>query len=263
MSSKDSTAPTRNGASVPATAWDRRPPAQSPVSRRVVAGFPPRAKLAERVAAEIETRIIRSRWPTGHVIGSEAELLESYGVSRAILREAIRILEHQSIAAMRKGPGGGLVVGEPSAAVVSRAIAVYFRHQQVSPAQLLDVRIAIETAMLQLVHARMSPALAAELRRHIETGEPGHNAHHSLHHFHLLLAKMSGNPGIELFVQCLVMLVDVQSSEAFPSPNQSAQKLHSGHEQVAEFLINGDLDGAIQAMARHIRSLEQNMVFTQ
>src|SRR5260221_7166307 len=140
----------------PAT-WDREAP-------RAGGGYPPRTKLAERVAAEIETRIIRNHWPTGHVIGSEIELLETYRVSRALLREAIRILEHQSIAAMRKGPGGGLVVGEPSAAVVSRAIAVYFRHQRVDPAQLLEVRAAIESTVLQLVHAKMSPPLAEELR---------------------------------------------------------------------------------------------------
>ena len=234
--------------------WDREAP-------RAAAGFPPRTKLAERVAAEIETRIIRHHWPTGHVIGSEVELLETYGVSRAILREAIRILEHQSIAAMRKGPGGGLVVGEPSAAVVSRAIAVYFRHQRVDPAQLLEVRAAIESIVLQLVHAKMSPALAAELRRHLDADE-GPTAHHSLHHFHLMLAAMTGNPGIELFVQCLVMLTDVQTSEAIHRSSTSAAQLHASHVRIAESLIGGDLNSATRAMSEHIHALEANMTAT-
>jgi DNA-binding FadR family transcriptional regulator len=237
----------------PAT-WDREAP-------RAGGGYPPRTKLAERVAAEIETRIIRNHWPTGHVIGSEIELLETYRVSRAILREAIRILEHQSIAAMRKGPGGGLVVGEPSAAVVSRAIAVYFRHQRVDPAQLLEVRAAIESTVLQLVHAKMSPSLAAELRRHLNADE-GPTAHHSLHHFHLMLAAMTGNPGIELFVQCLVMLTDVQTAEATHQTTNRADQLHNAHVRIAEELIGGDLKGAIRAMSEHIHSLESNMTAT-
>lgn len=232
--------------------WDRE-------VARTAAAFPRHTKLAERVAADIETRIIRNRWPTGHVIGSEAELLESYGVSRAILREAIRILEHQSIAAMRKGPGGGLVVGEPSAAVVSRAIAVYFRHQRVDPAQLVEVRAAIEATALRLVHAKMSPALAQQLRHHLHADE-GPTAHHSLHHFHLMLAKMTGNPGIELFVQCLVMLTDIQSEEALPVHNDnSPASLHSAHVEVAEALIRGDVESAIRAMSEHIHALEKNM----
>ena len=231
--------------------WDRE---ASPAA----ASYPPRTKLAERVAADIETRIIRHNWPTGHVIGSEAELLDTYGVSRAILREAIRILEHQSIAAMRKGPGGGLVVGEPSAAVVSRAIAVYFRHQRVDPAQLVEVRAAIEASVLRLVHAKMSPALAQQLRHHLAADE-GPTAHHSLHHFHLMLAAMTGNPGIELFVQCLVILTDIQSEEAAPQHDNTAENLHDAHVAVAEALIGGDLDRAIRAMSDHIHALEKHM----
>jgi DNA-binding FadR family transcriptional regulator len=238
----------------PPATWDRGAPRAAP-------GFPARTKLAERVAAEIETRIIRNRWPTGHVIGSEVDLLEAYGVSRAILREAIRILEHQSIAAMRKGPGGGLVVGEPSAAVVSRAIAVYFRHQGVDPAQLLEVRAAIESTVLQLVHAKMTPAMIAQLRRHLDADE-GPTAHHSLHHFHLMLAAMTGNPGIELFVQCLVMLTDVQTAEATHQTSNSAAKLHSAHVRIADALIAGDLNRAMRAMSAHIHALEENMTPT-
>jgi DNA-binding FadR family transcriptional regulator len=164
---------------------------------------------------------------------------------------------------MRKGPGGGLVVEEPSAAVVSRAIAVYLRHQRIDPSQLLDVRIAIESAMLQLVHARMSQGLAAELRRHLEVDERQvQTVHHSLHHFHLMLAKMTGNPGIELFVQCLVILTDVQSSEAVHPAHGGAESLHAAHVQVAEALIRGDLDEAIRAMSEHVRSLEESMART-
>jgi DNA-binding FadR family transcriptional regulator len=259
MSPKSST--NKSGAGVGSqAARDGEAPETAAESPRLAAGFAPRTKLAERVAAEIETRIIRKQWPTGHVIGSEAELLETYGVSRAVLREAIRILEHQSIAAMRKGPGGGLVVEEPSATVVSRAIAVYFRHHRVDPSQLLDVRIAIESTMLRLVHAQMSQGLAAKLRRHLKVEEREvRTAHHSLHHFHLMLAKVTRNRGIELFVQCLVMLTDVQSSEAVLPAHKDAEKLHAAHVQVAEALIRGDLDESIRAMSEHVRSLEKYM----
>jgi len=236
------------GAAAPAR-WDRQ-------AARPASGFMPRAKLAERVAADIETQIIRNRWPTGHVIGSEAQLLESYGVSRAILREAIRILEHQSIAAMRKGPGGGLVVSEPSAAVVSRAIAVYFRHRRVDPAQLVEVRAALEASVLRLVHAKMTPELARQLRHHLDVDE-GPTSHHGMHHFHLMLAAMTGNPGIELFAQCLVMLTDINVTEA--APREGDARLHGAHVEVADALIRGDLERAIAAMTEHIHALEKFM----
>ena len=68
-------------------------------------------KLGEQLAERVEEEIIASGWPVGKVLGSEAELIERYGVSRAVFREAMRIVDHHGVAEMRRGPGGGLVVG--------------------------------------------------------------------------------------------------------------------------------------------------------
>ena len=64
-------------------------------------------KLATVVARSIENQVVALGWPVGEVLGSEAELLERFGVSRAVLREAVRIVEHTGAARMRRGPGGG------------------------------------------------------------------------------------------------------------------------------------------------------------
>jgi len=47
-------------------------------------------KLAAQTARRIEDDIIAAHWPVGQVLGSEAQLMERYDVSRAVLREAIR-----------------------------------------------------------------------------------------------------------------------------------------------------------------------------
>ena len=65
-----------------------------------------RRVVADRILGDIA----EEGWPEGEVVGSEAELLERYGVSRAVFREAVRLLEHLQVARMRRGPGGGLVV---------------------------------------------------------------------------------------------------------------------------------------------------------
>src|SRR6202008_2145866 len=72
------------------------------------------AKRAAKVADLIVEDVMASGWPVGEVLGSEAELLERYQVSRAVFREAVRLVEHQQVATMRRGPGGGLVVIEPT-----------------------------------------------------------------------------------------------------------------------------------------------------
>ncbi len=51
----------------------------------------------------------------GQSLGSEHELTNRYGVSRAVLREAVRVLESHGVAEMRLGRGGGLRVSAPRA----------------------------------------------------------------------------------------------------------------------------------------------------
>ena len=70
-------------------------------------------KLGEVLAERIEDEIIERGWPVGQVLGSEADLIEKYDVSRAVFREAMRIVDHHGVAEMRRGPGGGLVVAAP------------------------------------------------------------------------------------------------------------------------------------------------------
>ena len=58
----------------------------------------PRGKLAEMLAATVGDDIAAGGWRVGSVFGTETALLERYRVSRAVFREAVRLLEYHSIA---------------------------------------------------------------------------------------------------------------------------------------------------------------------
>src|ERR1700724_1090383 len=67
-------------------------------------------KKAEIVADQIEQTIVGQRWEPGELFGSEVELIARYGVSRAVFREAVRLLEHHGLAEMRRGLHDGLFI---------------------------------------------------------------------------------------------------------------------------------------------------------
>src|SRR6478609_5776210 len=102
------------------------------------------SKLAAQVARDIQADVVNRGWPIGEVIGSEAELLDRHGVSRAILREAVRLLELTDVARMRRGPGGGLVVNAPAASSVALAVATHFEFARVSVAEVYEARQSLE-----------------------------------------------------------------------------------------------------------------------
>src|SRR5262245_23478861 len=93
-------------------------------------------KMGEVLAERIENEIVASGWKVGQVIGSEAELCERYQVSRAVFREAIRLVTHHGVAEMRRGPGGGLVVVEPSIDAAVRAVLLNLEYRSISPSQM-------------------------------------------------------------------------------------------------------------------------------
>jgi DNA-binding FadR family transcriptional regulator len=224
-------------------------------------------KLAETIAEKIELRIIDQGWPVGDVIGSESELLADYGVSRAVLREAIRLLEHHRVAEMRRGPGGGLVVTDPDPAAVTRAAAVYLRYRNVDAEQLFHARIALELAAVRSAAQRIDEAGIAKLRAVLEheTTFVDGVADATVHDFHIVVAELSGNPALHLFVDVLTKLsaagfmgaaalFDKTAARRRSTPTELGE-VHAVHQAIAEAIIAGDVALAQHRTQRHLDAM--------
>src|SRR4051812_15785186 len=85
-----------------------------------------RLKTSESVARDIARDIIEARLTTGDALPPETAMLQQYGVSRESLREALRLLEVQGLISIRRGPGGGPVVGTVDPANIGRVLTLFF-----------------------------------------------------------------------------------------------------------------------------------------
>jgi DNA-binding FadR family transcriptional regulator len=54
-------------------------------------------KRASKIARHIEAEIVRRGWPIGESLGSEHALQQRFCVSRSVLREAVRLVEHPMV----------------------------------------------------------------------------------------------------------------------------------------------------------------------
>ena len=61
------------------------------------------ARLHEEVGRQIARRIVLGDFPVGSYLPSEAELIARFGVSRMVIREALRSLEECGMIAVRHG----------------------------------------------------------------------------------------------------------------------------------------------------------------
>src|SRR6202050_4529384 len=128
----------------------------------------PKAKRASKVADQIIKDVIAAGWPVGQILGSEAEFLARYQVSRAVFREAVRLVEHQQVARTRRGPGGGLVITEPTVGAVIDAVVLYLHRVDARLDEIFEARIILEELACQLASERTDENDLAELRRFVE-----------------------------------------------------------------------------------------------
>ncbi len=214
-------------------------------------------KLAEQTAAKIELAIAARGWPLGAVIGSESDLLAEYGVSRAVLREAVRLLEHDNVARMRRGPGGGLVVAVPDTLAVTRASDRFLRYRNATPQQLADVRIAVELAAVRSAAENIDEAGIGLLRAVLdEEAAAGRQPDIASHQFHIVVGRLSGSPAAELFTEVLARLTAARLDSAGRAVQELAPPgVLAAHEAIAEAIIAGDVGLAQHRASRHLQAV--------
>ncbi|MCB0996331.1 MAG: FadR family transcriptional regulator [Acidimicrobiales bacterium] len=224
---------------------------------------PAGAKRAQHLAATIEAEIAQRGWPIGEVLGSETALRDRFGVSRAVLREAIRILENHGVAEMRKGRGGGLTVRRPEITTLARAAALHLDYERATLDHVVDARLALESANLELVLSHLDDGGRVALTSHMQSehatlATTGFAAH--AHAFHRLLARLSHNP---VLVMCTEMLLDVQQRRQrsiWPDervPTRFSERSVVAHQHIVDALVAGDANAARAALCAHLGGLSQ------
>ena len=219
-------------------------------------------KLAEALAERIERTIAARKWPVGAVLGSEEGLLARFGVSRAVLREAVRILEHHQTATMRRGPGGGLVVARPDPGSVARAAALVLDYDRASAAAVSDARVVIELAATERATRRIDEAgiekLRAGLAREADVIASGKADEFVMHDLHVTIAELSGNPVLPLFVRVLTKVMEQHFLPRRPPKKDVASMLertHRSHEKLVDAIVRGDIGLARHRMQRDLEAI--------
>jgi DNA-binding FadR family transcriptional regulator len=238
-------------------------------SRRIVTRRPVSAagrsgtgrKLAEVIAEEIRADIVHGRWEVGTVIGSENGLVERYDVSRAAIREAVRLLEHHSIAWMRRGPGGGLLVARPDLDASVEAMALYLDYRGATAADLLLARKALELGCVDIVVSRASEPEVRDRLQQALTVTPGTAASdvtRLANELHLTVAELTGNPVLAFLIRTITSLwarhVSGQPGRPVPAEN-AAEAVARAHSAIAEAIAAGDRGLARHRMTRHLDAL--------
>lgn len=217
-------------------------------------------KLAEVLAKAIIREIVRDGWPVGRSLGSEGELIARYGVGRNVLREAIRLLEYQSVASMKRGTTGGLVISAPRLDSVADMASAYLEYRHIRAKDLKRTRRGLQIQILDRCLDEIDDQGRQRLREQIEYEKSLDKSTASideLQYFHLLLAELTGDPALELLMDLVLRLYRHHTR-----PNRHAQgagalaRIIPAHGAIANTVISGDRALAHELLQSHLDDVD-------
>jgi DNA-binding FadR family transcriptional regulator len=121
-------------------------------------------KAAEVAVAALRRRIILGLLTEGDPLPSEDELMVELAVSKPTLRQAIRILESESLVTVRRGAHGGIHVSVPRVETAAGYAATVLEYRGATTADLFEAAVALEGPCAAMLARRRTPDQLERLR---------------------------------------------------------------------------------------------------
>lgn len=213
-------------------------------------------KLYKQVADQIEGLIVGESLCPGDRLPSERQLAEQLGISRTVVREAIRLLSVRGLVEVK--PGCGTFIREPSPKDAAAPLALLLKLRQCP--DLLDnvyeVRHMVEVKVAGLAAERatdedhgLMEAAIEEMAAHID--DPGEYIAHDLA-FHSALAAATQNDLFSVLLNAISSFWSEAASLAYQAPSAAEDSL-THHRDILRCVKARDAEGASQAMCEHVR----------
>ena len=222
-------------------------------------------RLSDKVADLLLETIIAEGLEPGARLPSERELGEQFGVSRTVIREAVRALAAKGIIDVRTG--SGLRVAAVDASAVSESIGLYLRGGSLEYPRVHEVRKLLEIEIAGLAaerasddHVRSMRQICERMEAEVARGEVEPASRLDLE-FHRELARSTDNALYLLLLDSIGEALLVVRRDNLRKSSAAADALRS-HREILEGVEAHDRGAAREAMRRHLDNVEQHWLGT-
>lgn len=215
-------------------------------------------RLREEVSTYLAELILTERFRQGEYLPREDELSAQLGVSRTVVREAIRVLETRGLVTPK--PGVGTIVTWNFEDQLVDALTLSIRGQRVGVADQLEFRRLMEGHAAALAATRATPEQIAALRVLVHQMDPEHadeatDPIESDVTFHVLLAEASHNALLALVIQAIRHMLRQSIQRTFPLQTEKRGRV-AYHRRIVEAVAARDPEAAREAVYEHLRDTE-------
>jgi len=227
-------------------------------------------KMAQVVATNIRREIVRGNLNEGDSLPTEADLMESFGVSRPTLREAFRILETESLISIRRGSRGGARIQMPSPEVAGRYTGTLLQMMGTTLADVHLARMVIEPASARILSENLTEQALEGLRSTVEQEKSGQTTPHVIIAtsvaFHQQVVQFTGNNTLTVLWGMLAHIIEAHHAEVVAKEiSQSGPKVknlkgYRAHVHLLELLEAGDSGEVERFWRKHVEEADAWMM---
>jgi GntR family galactonate operon transcriptional repressor len=204
------------------------------------------------VTDELSKLILSGEISDGDLLPPEPKLCEIFGVSRNILREAIKILASKGLLEVKQGHGTR--VRTPRDEVTEEALETYLKTNQISLVQIMEVRKPLEIETVRLAAQRRTPEHLAMMEKALHVMQTQSEDFEAVvkadDTFHQAMIEATGNPMFKIMIRPL--LSSLHLSRRLTDDYFGVEVVIKQHSEVYEAIKARAADKAAEYMQIHI-----------
>jgi GntR family transcriptional repressor for pyruvate dehydrogenase complex len=215
-------------------------------------------KASDVLARELRERILSGELVEGTALPAERELVKQTQMSRATVREALRILEVQNLVRVRAGRAGGAFVQRPTTKSMASTVSMLIRGRQIKLADLMETREALEPFCAELAARKHTDEDLAVLdQANTDIAVPGADLSAFLQanlDWHVGVAMASHNELLIGFMTALSQAIYTGTENAAFVDDNVRTVTARAHRSITKAIRSGDAEAAGRRMRNHVHS---------
>lgn len=216
-------------------------------------------RLPDQVVEAILAIIVNGEWQPGDRLPSERDLSDQFGVSRTVIREAVRSLAAKGVLDVKTGSGATVI--HVDAMTASESLRLFIHTSGLAGAgavgydQINDVREMIETRAARIAATVATEAEQRRLRHLHEAarsaGDDIESASQADLEFHRAIADSAHNPLYGIMLDSIRDVLLGIGRLTIAAPSHQARSAEE-HAAILDRIEAGDAVGAEAAMTAHL-----------
>lgn len=219
-----------------------------------------KTRIPEEIADQIIQLIRKGDLKPGDRLSPERELAQQLRVSRASVREAMRLLDMKGLLNVRQG--AGTFISDDTVEATVQAFSSLLSYTANTVSDIFEMRLILEPHVVALAAERATPDDIRKMEEILDKQEAdvasGGSGVDFDTDFHFTIAQATQNPSLVAVIQATSDILNQSRDAALQSPERSRSSLQS-HRLILDAIKRKRPKEAEYSMTHHIAEIDRKV----